>query len=154
MLTHLVKLQLGIDAHSEHGSFLVTQLGHYPVVLGVKWLQIHDPFVSWSRNTLTFSSSYCAAECLPGKRSPLVVPGIPDPLEEFLVKETASSSNNIASNSSDPSEESLSRKTASSLNHTVPESDSQSDGRQTPREDKVPLEVIEPFELARVDMPV
>ena len=154
MLTHLVKLQLSIDAHSEPGSFLVTQLGHYPVVLGVKWLQIHDPFVSWSRITLTFSSRYCAAECLQGKRSPLVVPGTPDPSEEFLVKETASSSNNIASKSSDPSKESLSRKTASSLNHTVPESDSQSDGRQTPREDKVPLEVIEPFELARVDMPI
>ena len=91
MLTHLAKLKMNVNGHHEHGSFLVTQLGHYPVVLGVKWLQIHDPFVSWSRNTLTFSSSYCRLECLENKHVPLVIPGLSDLSEESPPPESASS---------------------------------------------------------------
>ena len=80
-LTHLIKSRMRINRHSEQGSFLVTQLGHYPVVLGVKWLQIHDPSVSWTENTLTFSSTYCFQECLENKHVPLVISGLPDPSE-------------------------------------------------------------------------
>ena len=91
MLTHLAKLKMNVNGHHEHGSFLVIQLGHYPVVLGVKWLQIHDPFVSWSRNTLTFSSSYCRLECLENKHVPLDIPGLSDLSDESPPPKSASS---------------------------------------------------------------
>ena len=82
MLTHLANLGMNVKNHTERGLFFVTQLGHYPVVLGVKWLQIHDPSISWVHNSLTFSSPHCFQECLLKKRSPLIIPGTHDLSEE------------------------------------------------------------------------
>ena len=39
---HYVKLPMRISYHTKQCRFLLTQLGHYPVVLGIKWLQLHD----------------------------------------------------------------------------------------------------------------
>jgi len=41
----------------------VTQLGHYPIVLGIQWLELHDVAIRFSYRTLTFGSQYCASHC-------------------------------------------------------------------------------------------
>ena len=41
-LTHYVEISMRISHYTEQCIFLLIKLGHYPVVLGIKWLQIHD----------------------------------------------------------------------------------------------------------------
>ena len=48
----------------------VTKLGHYPVVLGIPWLELHDVAIHFSSRTLTFRSQYCTSHC---NRAPTVV---------------------------------------------------------------------------------
>ncbi|KAI0992792.1 hypothetical protein K3495_g15392, partial [Podosphaera aphanis] len=43
--------------------FFVTKLGTYPMVLGIPWLQLHDPTLRFKKNTITFDSSYCRHQC-------------------------------------------------------------------------------------------
>lgn len=69
-ITHEVDLNLQIDQHVERITFQVTQIAGYPIVLGKAWLDRHDPEISWSKNTLTFSSPSCQNLCLPKRPSP------------------------------------------------------------------------------------
>ncbi len=63
-LTHTIRSHLTINDHSERNArFFVTQLSHYPVVLGIPWLRRHSPEVNWGANTLTFNSSFCRKNC-------------------------------------------------------------------------------------------
>jgi len=41
----------------------VTKLGHYPIVLGIPWMELHDVAIRFSSRTLTFGSQYCIANC-------------------------------------------------------------------------------------------
>ena len=64
-LTHLTKHTITIDKHTETLPLFVTKLGHYPIVLGIPWLQHHDVHISFSKNTLSFYSDYCLTNCAP-----------------------------------------------------------------------------------------
>jgi len=48
----------------------VTKLGHYPIVLDIPWLELHDVAIRFSTHTLTFGLQYCASHC---NRTPTVV---------------------------------------------------------------------------------
>ena len=72
-LTQLARLNLDIASHSEPANLLVTSLGHYPIVLGIKWLQIHDVSIRWAMNSLTFNSPYCRQHCLDNSESNTVI---------------------------------------------------------------------------------
>jgi len=48
----------------------VTKLGHYPVVLSIPWLELHNVAIQFRYRTLTFGSKYCASHC---NRRPTVV---------------------------------------------------------------------------------
>jgi len=41
----------------------ITKLGHYPIVLGIPWLRLHDVAVRFASNTVTFGSQYCITHC-------------------------------------------------------------------------------------------
>jgi hypothetical protein len=41
----------------------VTKLGHYPIVLGIPWMKLHDVVIRFSSYTLTFRSQYGTAYC-------------------------------------------------------------------------------------------
>jgi hypothetical protein len=41
----------------------VTKLGHYPLVLGIPWLKLHDVAICFASNLVTFGSQYCLAHC-------------------------------------------------------------------------------------------
>jgi hypothetical protein len=41
-ITHIVKVSMKIQDHGEQLPILVTKLGHYPIVLRIHWLKLHD----------------------------------------------------------------------------------------------------------------
>ena len=69
-------LLVSIKSHHESLSLDVTQLGHYPIILGIGWLKIHNPSFDWTRHILTFDSPRCAPH---GSSRQEPVHGIPRP---------------------------------------------------------------------------
>jgi len=63
-ITHLARTRMEINGHSESLPMFVTKLGHYPIVLGIPWLRLHDIAISFASNTVDFSSPYCVQHCL------------------------------------------------------------------------------------------
>ena len=59
----MVKIGLNIGGHQEYLSAFVTQLGHYPLVLGIPWLRHHDPTIRWAAGTIEFDSVRCTTDC-------------------------------------------------------------------------------------------
>lgn len=53
----------------------MTQLGHFPLVLGIPWLQKHDASPKLSSNSLKFNSPQCAKNCT-SSHIPIAVNGI------------------------------------------------------------------------------
>ena len=71
-----------IHEHREQIPMFVTKLGHYPIVLGIPWMELHDVAIRLSSRTLTFGSQYCIANCNP---IPTIAPAISsEPLEPAL----------------------------------------------------------------------
>lgn len=63
-ITHeTVPLTIKIGDHKETLVFDVAKLGHYPIVLGVPWLKLHNPAINWSAQTMTFPSQHCRLHC-------------------------------------------------------------------------------------------
>jgi transposase InsO family protein len=52
--THPVLLQISSNAHSELISFNVIRSPHFPVILGMSWLQFHNPLINWGELSLAF----------------------------------------------------------------------------------------------------
>jgi len=69
-ITYVANTHLAILEHQETLPMFVTKLGHYPVVLGIPWLELHDVAIRFSSRTLTFGSQYCTSHC---NRVPTVV---------------------------------------------------------------------------------
>jgi hypothetical protein len=68
-----------IDKHVEEIPMFVTQLGHYPVVLGIPWLNQHDVSIRFKTKTVSFNSDYCLQHCSP---IPATTKGITIPIPE------------------------------------------------------------------------
>ena len=84
-ITHYVEAPMRISHHVETIPFLITTLGHYPVVLGIKWLQRHDATTKWAANMVLLNSPYCRKNCLEAGKIAIVpgiveVPDVPDHL--------------------------------------------------------------------------
>ena len=82
-ITHLAKVEMGIHDHKEQIPMFVTKLGHYPIVLGIPWLRLHDVAVRFASNMVTFGSQYCTIHC---QVTPVTVQGVseepPEPVYE------------------------------------------------------------------------
>ena len=63
-ITHTVQIFFILGAHTEVLQLFVTTLGQYPVVLGLPWLQKHDPRICFKHNTVTFDSEHCSEHCI------------------------------------------------------------------------------------------
>ena len=59
----MAKMNLGIRGHQETLPAFVTKLGHYPIVLGLPWLQVHDITVKFLSKRIGFESNYCQQHC-------------------------------------------------------------------------------------------
>ncbi len=63
-VVHYVRCGMRTHDHFEKEIRLyVTQLAHYPIVLGLPWLKEHDPVTGWSANSMLFNSEYCRKNC-------------------------------------------------------------------------------------------
>ena len=63
LVTHYTTQFLTTGHHTESIQLLVCGLGDYDVVLGTPWLQRHDPTISWSTGSVSFTSPYCVLNC-------------------------------------------------------------------------------------------
>jgi len=55
---------MAVGNHSETLTFDVAPLGGHNIVLGLPWLQQHNPRIHWSSGKVTFASDYCEKHCL------------------------------------------------------------------------------------------
>jgi hypothetical protein len=62
-ITRIAKFGIQVQEHKEQLPMFITKLGHYPNVLGIPWLQLHDVAVLFASNTVTFGSKYCITHC-------------------------------------------------------------------------------------------
>lgn len=68
-ITRYFTFRLHIGSHSEILVFFVTNLSKCnPIILGIPWLQLHNPICDWNYMTLTFASPYCQHHCLPWRQ--------------------------------------------------------------------------------------
>jgi len=67
-ITHVARVGLAIQEHRERLPMFVTKLGHYPVVLGIPWMELHDVAIRFSSRTLTFGSSTVPRTATPSPR--------------------------------------------------------------------------------------
>ena len=120
-LTHLARLNLDIASHSEPANLLVTSLGHYPIVLGIKWLQIHDVSIRWAMNSLTFNSPYCRQHCLDNSESNTVIgiTNVPELRAEKPLVVESSASPDLTAAIEDPSPEAVRFNRPGRLNRRV-----------------------------------
>ena len=74
---------MALDLHEELCFFFLTNLSdNNPLILGLPWLQTHNPDIDWLSMTLAFTSKYCRHHCLPWdlpKEFVAAVPTVPDP---------------------------------------------------------------------------
>jgi hypothetical protein len=59
-----VEVRMEVGHHSKTLTFDVAPLGGHNIVLGLPWLQQHDPQLQWSSGKVTFTSDYCEEHCL------------------------------------------------------------------------------------------
>lgn len=88
IVTHVCLLPLKIDSHHERATFFVTKLGNYPLVLGIPWLQLHDPSLRFKDNTILFNSDLCTTTCN-ASTIPTLIKGIIPPQQPQLMSSAA-----------------------------------------------------------------
>ena len=59
-----VEIQMMVRNHAKTLTFDVTLLGKHNIVLGLLWLQWHNPTIHWMSGKVTFTSDYCKEHCL------------------------------------------------------------------------------------------
>lgn len=58
-ILHMAKVNLSIGGDSEVILLYVTRLAYFDIVLGLPWLQYHDPEIRWAEETLQFKDQIC-----------------------------------------------------------------------------------------------
>ena len=61
------KVIMNIDAHQEEIKFYIIPLGIHGLVLGLPWLQKHDPEIKWSERKIRLNSPFCKQTCISKK---------------------------------------------------------------------------------------
>jgi hypothetical protein len=68
-ITEVVDLILRYKNHSERALFAVTGLGKQTLILGLPWLQLHNPEIDWAAGTVKMNR--CPPRCCSGCRDEL-----------------------------------------------------------------------------------
>ncbi len=62
-ITHeTTPLELCIGKHVEKIVLNIISTPHHPVILGLPWLEAHNPIIDWWSRTLTFSTQRCTSQ--------------------------------------------------------------------------------------------
>ena len=59
-----VEIRMMVRNHAKTLTFDVAPLGKHNIVLGLPWLQQHNPTIHWTSGKVTFASDYCKEHCL------------------------------------------------------------------------------------------
>lgn len=78
-ITHMALVQHILGDHVEEIWCLVTKLGRFDIILGMPWLEQHNPTLELGDRTMTLKSDYCMSNCLRHSR-PAVVHSVTPPL--------------------------------------------------------------------------
>jgi hypothetical protein len=63
-VTHFMVANLRLHDHLDKKAFLfATRLSRYPIILGLPWLKLHDPELSFGKETMLFNSKFCQMYC-------------------------------------------------------------------------------------------
>ena len=73
------------SVHSEHIQFLVLDSSEFSVILGLPWLEKHNPQISWSEKSITSWSDYCHSHCLKFPTTSLCSTSIESPNSDIQV---------------------------------------------------------------------
>ncbi len=52
------------DHHHEELPLHVTKLQTHAIILGIDWLQTHNPAINWKRHVVSFQDDFCNKNCL------------------------------------------------------------------------------------------
>lgn len=63
-ITHMALVKLALGDHVEELWCLITALGRFDIILGMPWLEQHDPHISFKERTITLNSNHCMSHCL------------------------------------------------------------------------------------------
>jgi hypothetical protein len=55
-------LEFCIGKHMEKIVFNIISTPHHPIILGLPWLEAHNPIIDWRSKTLTFSAQRCTSQ--------------------------------------------------------------------------------------------
>jgi hypothetical protein len=62
-ITHeTTPLELCIDKHTEKIVLNIISTPHHPIILGLPWLEAHNPIIDWRSRTLTFNAQRCTSQ--------------------------------------------------------------------------------------------
>ncbi len=62
-ITHeTTPLKLRIGKHAKKIVLNIISTPHHPVILGLPWLEAHNPIIDWRSRTLTFSTQHCTSQ--------------------------------------------------------------------------------------------
>jgi hypothetical protein len=57
---HFLVRDLKLHNYLEKRAFLfATRLSRYPIILGLPWLKLHNPEISFAKGTMLFNSMFC-----------------------------------------------------------------------------------------------
>ncbi|CAI6339108.1 unnamed protein product [Periconia digitata] len=68
IITHMAEVKLSHGRHNSNLMCFVTDCPSYQVIVGLNWLQTHDPTLNFNPFSMTFSSGHCTMTCLRGGR--------------------------------------------------------------------------------------
>ena len=87
-----VTVTLCINQHDEKITLDVTPIGAHNLILGLPWLQTHNPTVNWDTGHIQFNSHYCSTYCFPcphdvfAKQEPIALNTLePDLVEIYAI---------------------------------------------------------------------
>ncbi len=55
-------LELCIDKHMEKIVLNIISTPHHPIILGLPWLEAHNPIIDWRFKTFTFNAQWCTSQ--------------------------------------------------------------------------------------------
>jgi hypothetical protein len=63
VITHeTTPLELFISKHTKKIVLNIISTPHHPIILGMPWLEAHNPIIDWRSRTLTFSAQRCTSQ--------------------------------------------------------------------------------------------
>jgi hypothetical protein len=74
-ITHeTTPLELCIGKRTEKIVLNIISTPHHPIILGLPWLEAHNPIIDWRSRTLTFNAQWCTFQELQAQKNTLSSP--------------------------------------------------------------------------------